>query len=404
MPDYGKMAKGVYTRGGSSVIEGLRKKKKSPRRRYHEAWRDMNIMSPEEMGRGTESWDPAKWSEQARAGVDEYGFPITLPSAETAGEMQMIADRQTMIRNDQLMREALGKGDILYGAGQGALQSGLMNLQTYRPGGAAALTSPYYTGMANLYASQADFGLRGAAARRTESPDLMFRYRDAARKDAADAAKRSGLVQLVAGVGGAVIGGAMGGPAGAMVGGGIGGQIGQQAGPNVPGVPQSLQGPGVTPLTPPGGGEGVSGTGGAPTGGEGGATGATPGGGFLQGATGDMLRGAPPAGGAGAPPEGGAAGAPPGGPQPARGAEGAGEAAGAPPMLWNAPMGSGQDAVIGASVDMGVPPEVLQSSLWGNEHPPDQPTHTDFFLNRLDQIMASDVSVAIRDDMQREVA
>lgn len=149
----------------------------------------------------------------ASSGIyDELGYTRGIPGEAIAPDVQYGAGVVVAHRNDQLM--ASGGANA-----QAALQSGLENLQTYRPGGAAALLSGYYQSMANNY-------MATAAARRTEVPDLMFRYDERQRarleKTAGKAAQIqtvTSLLEAAASLAGGMAGGAPGAAAPAMAGG-----------------------------------------------------------------------------------------------------------------------------------------------------------------------------------------
>ncbi|MBP9804292.1 MAG: hypothetical protein KBE22_05230 [Candidatus Accumulibacter sp.] len=151
---------------------------------------------------------------------DEFGFTRGLPGSHIAPDVQYGAEQVVTRRNDQLM--AMGGQQAA-----AALTSGVENVQRYRPGGAAAMLSGYYQGLANTY-------LTTASARRTETPNLMFRYDEKVRKSAEEAAQKAGLISagssLIGGVLGMLIPGAgLAGPA-AAVGGAVGGAMaGMQA-------------------------------------------------------------------------------------------------------------------------------------------------------------------------------
>lgn len=120
---------------------------------------------------------------QALNGVqfDEFGYTSQLPADLIAPEVQLRANQIASQRNDRLLKEGSANAAL-------ALQSGLGNLSSYRPGSAAALMSPYYQGLANNY-------FQSAVARQQEAPDLMFRYDERMQKRAAAHAKQAGLVQ-----------------------------------------------------------------------------------------------------------------------------------------------------------------------------------------------------------------
>lgn len=150
-------------------------------------------------------FNPAGTTAQER-GLTNLGFTQSgqLPLAQVASQVQMWSEEAVAERNQQLGQQA-----------EMRLQSGLGNLSSYRPGGAAAMASPYYLAMANTL-----------LARRTQAPDLLHDYRRneqfQARRRARNAAELSLAGQLggaAIGALGSVIGGALGGPAGAPAGG-----------------------------------------------------------------------------------------------------------------------------------------------------------------------------------------
>lgn len=147
---------------------------------------------------------------QALNGVqfDQFGFTNQLPADLIAPEVQLRANQIAAQRNDRLLTEGTANAQL-------ALRSGLGNLASYRPGGAAALLSPYYQQMASTY-------FQGAVARQQEAPDLMFRYDERMQKRAEARAKQAGLVQAIGSLfgqaAGAIAGGAAGGASGAATG------------------------------------------------------------------------------------------------------------------------------------------------------------------------------------------
>lgn len=123
---------------------------------------------------------------------DEFGYTNGLPGSHIAPDVQYGADQVVTRRNDQLMARGGQQA-------QAALNSGLENLQSFRPGGAAALLSPYYQSMANTY-------MQTAASRRTEAPNLMFRYDEKVRKSAEESAQKAGMIQGGLGLVGTALG------------------------------------------------------------------------------------------------------------------------------------------------------------------------------------------------------
>lgn len=111
------------------------------------------------------------------------GMPINVagpPSHELALKYQYRA--QEIIRRRQ---------QALWGDAQGALASGQDLLQSYRPGGSAALASGIFGQQANLYAAQ---------AQHLEEPDLLSQYRENSEIEAKREAKRNRNIQIGLGV------------------------------------------------------------------------------------------------------------------------------------------------------------------------------------------------------------
>src|SRR5690606_15015978 len=172
-----------------------------------------------------ENQDPEGFREAVMAGLDEFGYSPKLPGKYIAPDVQLAAENKVARRNDRLMREAIERGNVLFGDAKLAQRTGLGTLGAYRPGGAAEMTSGFYQSLANTSVAQADFELRGAAARRTDAPDLMFRKYEDAKKKLEAAAKKSGIANLVGTTIGTVAGAYFGGPAGASLGGALGGAV-----------------------------------------------------------------------------------------------------------------------------------------------------------------------------------
>ena len=191
----------------------------------------------------------------------ETGMPQGLsqpPSAQHAPAYQFKSEQVVARRNAQLRREARG---YLDGAG------GLM--ESYRPGGSASMAAGVRQGQASA-----------AFSSQIQAPDLMFGYREDARKKAEKKAKKAARMQaiggaiqgigsiasMIPGAGTAVgaglgaIGGAVSGAGAAMGREGEAGGSAQQEGLSQGG------GGGGTPNFAPGGGGGGS----APSGGGGG--------------------------------------------------------------------------------------------------------------------------------------
>lgn len=199
---------------------------------------------------------------------DSTGRPVgPMPAAETALSWQYEADRRTEQRKQ-----------ALWGDAQNVMRQGTDLMQTYRPGGSAALASGMYQNRGAMYANQ---------SMATETPDLLMRYREKAAYDAESKAEQAAreakhqantamALQLVGTVAGAAVGGVGGAALGAAAGGlasrSSGGSSGVAAAP-----PPTFRGDSQGPS----GGSGVSiqGSGGGMPGGPGGAVGGAGGGG-----------------------------------------------------------------------------------------------------------------------------
>ena len=153
--------------------------------------------------------------------------PGTIPGSEFGLQFQYEAQRRT-----QQQRNAL------WGSAQGTIGQGLDLLQSYRPGGSAALASGLFGQRANLFAGQ---------AASLEEPDLMSAYREKKEIEATREAKKAARMQAITGVLGALGGvagaamGAPGGGAGATTAAGIGNP--QGVGSALSGGQGSLYGP-----------------------------------------------------------------------------------------------------------------------------------------------------------------
>lgn len=138
--------------------------------------------------------------------LNELGFWDYMPGANIGPEAQYESERAVASYNQRLG----------YAANE-AMRQGAMNLQSYRPGGSAAMLSGFYTGQANTL-----MGMR------TEAPDSMFRWRQVQADRAADKARRTAL--LTTGISAAAALGAAAlpllAPAGAAAAGGIGAAVG----------------------------------------------------------------------------------------------------------------------------------------------------------------------------------
>src|SRR5690606_5604410 len=86
-----------------------------------------------------ENQDPEGFREAVMAGLDEFGYSPKLPGHYIAPDVQLAAENKVARRNDRLLREALERGETLFGDSRAALRSGLGTLAAYRPGGAAEL-------------------------------------------------------------------------------------------------------------------------------------------------------------------------------------------------------------------------------------------------------------------------
>lgn len=149
-------------------------------------------------GLNTTGSGPQQW--------DANGFPVgPMPRGDMALDWQYEANRRSETR-----RQAL------WGDAQNTMRQGLDLMQSYRPGGSAALASGMYGQKAGLYGNQ---------AQDTEAPDLLMGYRDwqqakadAERKQAERFARTTAVGSAVA----AIAGTAIGGPAvGAALGAGV---------------------------------------------------------------------------------------------------------------------------------------------------------------------------------------
>jgi hypothetical protein len=131
---------------------------------------------------------------QEYGGVDSLGFPTSgkNPPAEIADQVQLLAERNVAQRNAGLNQDAFS-----------ALQGGLGQLQSYRPGGAAAMASPYYSQMAQVLQNS-----------QTQAPDLLYNSRLQAQQKAKKAARQASNMQIAGAVisaAGAVLAPATGG-------------------------------------------------------------------------------------------------------------------------------------------------------------------------------------------------
>lgn len=209
---------------------GLRK---FDREVLHPAGQVLGLSEPdlpaENRGRNQSSpYDPGA------AQFDSTGRPIgAMPGSGNAMEWQYEADRRTEQR-----RQAL------WGDAQNVMRQGADMMQTYRPGGSAALASGIYQNRGSMYGTQ---------AMNTESPDLMMAYREREQQKADAERKQSqrlNTIMQLTGLGVGVAGALMGGK-------------GDNKSPDAPGAAPSA--PGMTGLTP--GQATSSGAGGASMGG-----------------------------------------------------------------------------------------------------------------------------------------
>lgn len=160
--------------------------------------------------------------DQGNIRLDEFGYTDVTPGRRVAPEAQYASEKYIAAKNAAI------RGDALH-----TLQGGLGLLEEYRPGGAAALTSPYYQNMAQVLMQS-----------QLEAPDLLSEVR----RHAQGTANRRARTAQYAQIGGALLtaaGAALGGPAGALVGAGAGAALQSQVKqppPNVGDVPESAQG------------------------------------------------------------------------------------------------------------------------------------------------------------------
>lgn len=156
---------------------------------------------------------------------DATGRPIgRMPKGKYALDYQYEADRRTQERRNALWSDA-----------HGALNQGRGLLESYRPGGAAALASGIYGQQAGLYAQE---------SMALQSPDLLMGYREHKQEEAdyerRKAQENAQFMSLIgAGVGLLGLGAAGGGAAAAMGAGEAGSYVGNRGGV------QSYQGDGM---------------------------------------------------------------------------------------------------------------------------------------------------------------
>lgn len=166
---------------------------------------------------------------------DPQGYLPTIPGRRVARQAQYATEAYIARRNAAVRRDALN-----------ALRSGLSILGSYRPGGAAMLTSPFYSQQAQvLMNSQLDV------------PDQLAMVRKAAMDTSRKLARRAGYIKLA----GAVLGGAanLAAPGAGAVVSGLANQYaggmeneaalaaqGAQEAPGSPQTPFSFQGGGQT--------------------------------------------------------------------------------------------------------------------------------------------------------------
>lgn len=129
----------------------------------------------------SDRWDPEVRRRMGSwGGVDRYGLPrnpsALMPDHELGPHVQFAADVARIRRNRRLEDDA-------FGAQQGAL--GL--LESYRPGGAAAMASGVHSRMSDIL----------LASRTDETPDYLFRYREHKAHEAQKAARRASQLKAV---------------------------------------------------------------------------------------------------------------------------------------------------------------------------------------------------------------
>jgi len=239
---------------------------------------------------------------------DETGRPIgRMPRGKYALDYQYEADRLTDQRRQAYWSDA-----------RQSLQRGAGLLESYRPGGAAALSSGIYGQMAGMY---------GQRAMSTESPDLLIGYReykqeqaDYERKKAEKRAQQMAMLGTAATIAGFAFGGPVGGAAAWAASGGMnqpgvggtrslraeagpGGTANAYAGGYGPG-PASPGGYGPGPASPGGPSAGPSGPGPMSPGMKGGGTFQARAGGYASGLYDETGAGMPGAPGAGSAPGG----------------------------------------------------------------------------------------------------
>lgn len=160
--------------------------------------------------------------DQGHFKLDQYGYTPVEPGKHVAYQAQYASNAYIAARNAAIRADALH-----------TLQSGLGNLEQYRPGGAAALASPYYSNMAQLLMNS-----------QLEPPDLMGQVRKESQQNANRQARNAMYAQIGQGLL-TVAGAAIGGPAGAAVGAGLGQAAGADFanGKGTAPIPQALNEP-----------------------------------------------------------------------------------------------------------------------------------------------------------------
>lgn len=201
--------------GALRGVFGSGKGRRRRAQKVRSEWEALGLTPP---GQGQ---DPRAWFDSAVGGLDELGYSAGLPGSHIAPDVQYLAEARAARRNLALARQGLSQG-------MAALRQGTETLSSYRPGGAAALTS-------GLYQSQADLAFRGALAQQQEAPDLMFYYDKQVRQSAEDAAGRSALTSSIFGLAGTAVGAVLGGGGGGSALGGLLGGATQQT-PGGPGT------------------------------------------------------------------------------------------------------------------------------------------------------------------------
>lgn len=129
-------------------------------------------------------YDDPNWAARQRGAgshfegqMDDFGYMDILPHETFALTAQLRANRRAEMRNQQLSDQAMR-----------TQREGLGNLQTYRPGGAAAMTSGYYNNLSQML-----------IGKQTQAPDLLGRYREHRERKARKRADKMALMSAGAG-------------------------------------------------------------------------------------------------------------------------------------------------------------------------------------------------------------